>query len=78
MTCGFEFRVSSPAITSPEIYDDFDRYIGCSTRLSSSNDVSLFTLALPPPKTREDETKGTSERRARCCQRLDKRMREKS
>jgi hypothetical protein len=27
MTCGFEFRVSSPAITSPEIYDDFDRYI---------------------------------------------------
>jgi hypothetical protein len=27
MTCGFAFRVSSPAIISPEIYDDFDRYI---------------------------------------------------
>ncbi len=27
MTDGFEFRFSCPAITTPEIYDDFDRYI---------------------------------------------------
>ena len=27
MTCGFEFRVSFPAITTPEIYNDSDRYI---------------------------------------------------